>query len=76
MTKEKWDEIQDNDTKFKLEWKKLLLEQMDKQISLMMKDKKPKDIKIETEMKIADFEYKDKDPFAKSFKKLNEKAKK
>ena len=49
---------------------------MDKQISLLMKDKKAKDIKIETEIKIGDFEYKEKDPFAKSFKKLNEKAKK
>jgi len=54
----------------------LLLEQIDKQISLLMKDKKPKDIKVETEVKIGDFEYKDKDPGAKSFKKLNEKAKK
>lgn len=41
-----------------------------------MKDKKAKDIKVETEVKIGDFEYKDKDPGAKSFKKLNEKAKK
>jgi len=54
----------------------LLLEQIDKQISLLMKDKKAKDIKVETEVKIGDFEYKDKDPGAKSFKKLNEKAKK
>lgn len=54
----------------------MLLEQIDKQISLLMKDKKPKDIKVETEVKIGDFEYKDKDPGAKSFKKLNEKAKK
>jgi hypothetical protein len=76
LTKDQWDEIQENDSKFRLEWKKLLLEQIDKQISLLMKDKKPKDIKIETEIKIGEFEYKEKDPFAKSFKKLNEKAKK
>lgn len=70
-TKEQWDEVQDNYKKYKIEYKKEMLNHLDKQVKSKLSSEDLDKIELDKVLKVSEMEFED-----KNLKKLAEKIKK
>lgn len=70
-TKEIWDEIEDNETKFDKKYKRELLSVVDQKMTTILGERSMSEINIDKDLKITELEFKD-----KGLKKLGDKVKK